>query len=66
MELLLQRQLNVAIEAIVVQVDRLFRIAVAVLLQRRVCRAVAIRVVQITNEIRKQVQVYLEFPMEGW
>ena len=21
---------------------------------------------QITNEIRKQVQVYLEFPMEGW
>jgi len=24
------------------------------------------RVVQITNEIRKQVQVYLEFPMEGW
>lgn len=24
------------------------------------------RVEQITNEIRKQVQVYLEFPMEGW
>lgn len=24
------------------------------------------RVNEITNEIRKQVQVYLEFPMEGW
>lgn len=24
------------------------------------------RVNKITNEIRKQVQVYLEFPMEGW
>lgn len=24
------------------------------------------RVHEITNEIRKQVQVYLEFPMEGW
>lgn len=24
------------------------------------------RVKNITNEIRKQVQVYLEFPMEGW
>lgn len=24
------------------------------------------RVKKITNEIRKQVQVYLEFPMEGW
>ena len=24
------------------------------------------RINNITNEIRKQVQVYLEFPMEGW
>lgn len=24
------------------------------------------RIQKITNEIRKQVQVYLEFPMEGW
>jgi len=24
------------------------------------------RVKQVTNEIRRQVQVYLEFPMEGW
>lgn len=24
------------------------------------------RVYEITNEIRKQVQVYMEFPMEGW
>lgn len=24
------------------------------------------RTIEITNEIRNQVQVYLEFPMEGW